>query len=173
MLKGFNSTIDIQIYWNICEKTYIESEHQQTYPDLIKRLVELYSYIIEYQARVICHLSLRQLKRAWQKVAGWNEWLAKAGKIDDMSKRCRDCILAVEEGKIRDRWNHQLQEIQESRAILDEIRHILYNGGRQTEQNYEDQEERKLLQYLAASHEDNKNVNPEKVPGTWRMVLRG
>ncbi|KAK3334654.1 hypothetical protein B0H65DRAFT_561698 [Neurospora tetraspora] len=150
---GFNLIGDLQIYWRICEETYLQSEHRQHYERLVEPLAKVYSYIIEYQARVICHLSIAQLSRAWQNVAGWNDWDNKAAEIDKLRE-------------IRERWNCQLQEIQQSRTILGEIRGILERGGRQTQRIYEDQKERVLLQDLASDYEGYKNFNPRKVEGT-------
>lgn len=73
MLKGFNSISDLQVYWRISETTHLQSLHGQNYRDLLKLLARLYSYIVEYQARVLCHLSSAQLSRAWQDVASGND----------------------------------------------------------------------------------------------------
>jgi ankyrin repeat domain-containing protein 50 len=166
MPKGFNSIGDVQVYWEICEKTYLRSSHRQDYQDLIEPLAELYSHIIEYQARVICYLSRAQLSRAWQNVAGWNDWAGKAGEVGTLTERCSSYIPPLQEEEIRERWNRQLQEIQESRAILKEIRHILEEGGIHTRKMYEDQKERELLQDLASDYEGYKNFNPQRVVGT-------
>ncbi|KAH8654691.1 ankyrin repeat-containing domain protein [Ilyonectria robusta] len=165
MLKGFNSIGDVQVYWKFCEKTYLESSHREKYQDLVEPLAQLYSHIIEYQALVICHLSKAQLSRAWKDVAGY-DWAGRARDIDDLSKRRSDCIPPLQEEEIRERWNRQLQEMQESRTILDEIRRILKEGGMQTQKIYEDQKERDLLRDLASDYEGNKNFNPQRVPGT-------
>ena len=74
MLNDFNSIGDLQVYWQICEKNYLQSVHWQNYQHLINPLANLYSYIIEYQARVICHLSEAQLTRAWHDVADAHHW---------------------------------------------------------------------------------------------------
>jgi hypothetical protein len=171
MLKGFNAMGDIQVYWDICEKTYLRSSHRQEYHDLIEPLAKIYSLIVEYQARVICHLSKAQLSRAWQNVAGWNDWTGKAGEIDALSIQCSSCIPPLQEGEIRKTRDSQLQEMQESRAILDEIRQILQESGKQTRQNYADQKERDLLQDLASDYEGYKNFNPERVPGTCEWLF--
>lgn len=128
MLKRFNSISDIQVCWHTCEKTYLSSLHRQTYQDLIEPLVQLYSYIIGYQACIVCHLSRAQLSRDWEIVAGWNDWAGKAAEIAELNKECSCCIPLLQEGEIRERWNRQLQETQESRTILDEIRHGLDEG---------------------------------------------
>lgn len=68
MLNGFNSNSDLQMYWRICEQAYLQSAYRKEYQHIVEPLAKLYSYIIEYQARVICHLSEVQLSRAWQNV---------------------------------------------------------------------------------------------------------
>ncbi|TGJ75468.1 hypothetical protein E0Z10_g10990 [Xylaria hypoxylon] len=171
MLKGFNSIGDLQMYWRICEETYLRSNRRQYYQDLIKPLAELYSHIIEYQARVICHLSRAQLSRAWQNVGGGNDWDMKVKDIDDQSKRCKDHIDPLQQREIMERWNCQLHDMQQSRTILDDIRRTLDDGGRQTQRNYEDQQERDLLQDLASDYEGYKDFNPGRVEGTCEWFL--
>ncbi|RYP67000.1 hypothetical protein DL771_007496 [Monosporascus sp. 5C6A] len=165
MLRGFNSTSDVQVYWGIFEKTHLRSSHRQHYQDLLEPLAKLYSHVIEYQARVICHLSSAQLSRAWQNVAGY-DWAGKAGEINELSTLCSGLISHEKEAEIRERWNGQLQEMQQSRAILDEICRILEDGGRQTQRIYENQQEKELLHNLASDYEGYKNINPQRVAGT-------
>ncbi|KAB5513489.1 hypothetical protein GE09DRAFT_980623, partial [Coniochaeta sp. 2T2.1] len=150
--------------------TYLQSEHRQHYQRLVEPLAKLYSYIIEYQARVICHLSRAQLSRAWQSVAGWKDW-DRAAEIDKLSKDCSGCIIHLNEGEIRERWNSQLQKIQQSGAILGEIRRILEEDRGQTQRIDEDQKERALLQDLASDYEGYKNFNPQKVEGTCEWFM--
>ncbi|KAL4755652.1 ankyrin repeat-containing domain protein, partial [Aspergillus foveolatus] len=166
MLRGFNSISDVQIYWEICEKTYLRSPHRQEYQDLMQPLVKLYAEIIEYQARAICHLSKAQLSRAWRNVTGWNDWDGKAADINNLSKRCSSYIPPLEAEEIRQKRDSQLQQMQDSRAILDEIRMILETGRKQSQTNYEDQKERNLLQVLASCYEDYKDFHPPRVQGT-------
>ncbi|KAL4733603.1 hypothetical protein BDV11DRAFT_175537 [Aspergillus similis] len=166
ILKGFNLISDVQIYWDICEKNYIKSLHRQEYQDIMKPLTGLYAQIIEYQARAICHLSKAQLSRAWQNVAGWNDWDGKAAEINNLSKTCSSYIPPLEAGEIRKNRDSQLREMQESRTILNEIRMILEASKTQSQTNYEDQKERDLLQNLASLYEDYKDFVPPRVQGT-------
>jgi ankyrin repeat domain-containing protein 50 len=166
MLKGFNSINDIQVYWKLCEKAYLQSSHRAIYQDLIEHLGKLYSYVIEYQARAICHLFNPQLSRAWKNVTGWDDWDGKVTDINDLSKRCSDCIPPLQEEEIRKNRDSQLREMHESRTILDEIRHIVKEDGKQTQRNYEDEKERNLLKDLSSDYEGYKDFNPPRVPGT-------
>ncbi|GIJ91391.1 hypothetical protein Asppvi_010356 [Aspergillus pseudoviridinutans] len=172
MLRGFNLIGDVQVYWDICEKTYLRSSHQQNYQDLIEPLAKVYSHIIEYQALVICHLSRAQLSRAWQNVAGWNDWDGKAAKIDELSKQCSSYISPLEAKELRQNRDSQLRQMQESRTILDEIRMVLEADSKLTRRNYEDQKERDLLQDLAADYEGYKDFNPTRVQGTCEWFFK-
>lgn len=171
MLKGFNLIGDVQVYWEICERTYLRPSHRQRYQGLREPLAKLYSHIIEYQARVICHLARAQLSRAWQNVAGWNNWDGKAAEIENMSKQCSGHITPLEAEEIRKNRDTRLQEMQESREVLGEIRKFLEADRRQNQTNYEDQKERDLFQDLASGYEDYKDFNPARVEGTCEWFL--
>ena len=166
MLKGFSSISDVQVYWTIFEETYLTSSHRKHYENLIEPLAKLYSYIIEYQARAICHLSKTQLSRGWQNVAGGNNWAGKASEIETLSKTRSSLISHDNEKEIRERWGLQLREIQESSAILKEIRQVLDENQRQTQENYEDMAGKDLLQDLASDYEGYKDFNRLRVQGT-------
>ncbi|KAJ5691375.1 hypothetical protein N7488_012110 [Penicillium malachiteum] len=166
MLKGFNSIGDIQVYWEICERTYLRPSHRHGYQELIEPLVKLYSHIEEYQARAICHLSSAQLSRAWQNVAGWSDWDGKVTLIDDLSKQCNSRIKPYEVEETRAQWERQLQEMQTSQKILNDIWDVLQTNKKEAQMNYEDQKERVLLQDLASNYQDFKDFNPLRVQGT-------
>ncbi|CAG7957345.1 unnamed protein product [Penicillium nalgiovense] len=156
MLKGFDSIHSIQIYWDIFEKNYLKFEHREECQDLLEPLAALYSHIIEYQARAICHLSKAQLSRAWSS-----------------SEACSSHLSHYVLGEIRNNRDSLLQEIRESRSILDEICNVLKADTNRNQKNYEDRNERNLLQALASDYEDEKNYNPLRVPGTCEWFFQG
>ncbi len=104
----------------------------------METLAKLYSYVIKYQAYVVCHLFRAQLFRALQDVKRWNEWDGKAAKIKKLSDLCASFIPSLEAEEIRKNRDDQLQKIQESQIILDQIRRILEEGGKQAQRIYED-----------------------------------
>jgi hypothetical protein len=167
MLNGFKSIGDLQVYWQICEKDYLRSVHWQDYQHLINPLAKLYSYIIEYQARVICHLSEAQLTRAWQDVADAHHWAGTKEEIDKLDEVCRNLISVGEREEIRKNRDTQLQEMQNSRIIQEDILSII-------KENRQDEKETRLLKDLATAAGDYhryKNINRERVPGTCEWFL--
>ncbi|KAK1764670.1 hypothetical protein QBC33DRAFT_546789 [Phialemonium atrogriseum] len=160
MLEGFNSISDLQMYWRICEETYLQSEHRRHYQALIEPLAKLYSYIMEYQARVICHLSTAQLRRAWRDMAGSNDWAGTREKINTSHEDCSRFVPIGEQEEIRQKWDEQLQGMQKLLQTLKEDKR--------------DEKETQLLHDLAAAaegYERYKNINPERVPGTCEWFL--
>ncbi|UKZ48830.1 hypothetical protein TrVGV298_003065 [Trichoderma virens] len=164
MLKGFSSISDMQIFWKFCEETYFRPSDQNFYRNLKDLLVELYSFIIEYQARVICHLSKAQHSRAWQSMTGSDDWDEAIKSIEKRHDKCLSLVDKVHKEIIQDKMDDQLQEIQRLRIeILQEMK-----------KDREDQKERELLGDLASmsgDYERYKNINPERVPRTCMWFL--
>ncbi|GLA81067.1 hypothetical protein AtubIFM56815_004700 [Aspergillus tubingensis] len=192
MLKGFNYTTDLQIYWQVCEESYFKSENNEGhYLSLVEPLAKLYSYIVEYQARTICYLSGPQKTRAWRSMTGSNDWSATIEQIKKQDQVCRDILGPVEAKITRDTAARQLQQMQESQTILHDIRKILREGENQAKKVHEDEAERALLQDLTSAFSDSsrshaessceaqyaglesyKNLNPERVPGTCEWFFK-
>lgn len=169
MLKGFSSINEMQFYWKSCEETYFKPSNMnmKLYQDLKNPLVKLYSSIIKYQARVICHLSKTQLSRAWQCMEGSDVWADAISTIEKLHDKCLHLVDKAYKDIIQNKMDYQLQEMQRSRtlheAILREIR-----------EKRRDDWERQLLEDLSkmsGDYEGNKNTNPERVSGTCEWFL--
>ena len=172
MLKGFSSINHIQLYWKIYEDKYPQSEYRQDYQILAETLIELYSHIIEYQTSAVCHLSKAQLSRAWENVAGSNDWDCKAEKIKKLSQDCKELIHLSKDEELSKRWKGQLEAMQRSEKILYRIVNILSDNGMQIQTNYEDQQERSLFQELASNYSGDKDFNPRRLEGTCEWVFK-
>ncbi|QYS94931.1 NACHT_N domain-containing protein [Trichoderma simmonsii] len=168
MLKGFNLIGDIQMYWRICEETYLLSLDKLSYE---QHLAKLYSVIIEYQARVLCHLSRRQLSREWNDIISPDEWVKEVQEIQQLDEECRNTLHVVNADQIERDWREQLIEMQESRGFLDKTHNTLLESGASVQKNYEDEKERALLQALASDYEGHKDLIPRKVEGTFEWFF--
>jgi hypothetical protein len=171
MLKGFNSIGELQVYWRISEEVYLQSSQGQNYRDLVVPLAKLYSHIVEYQARVICHLSSARLSRAWQDVTAENDWDELVRKINERSKICSDCIPPLREQELRQDRDRQLQKINESQVILNDICRILGEDRKQSESLQKEQMKEKLLRDHSSDYEGYKNFNTEREAGTCEWFL--
>ena len=64
MLEGFATVTNIQVYWKLFETTRLNPTQKKEHGDVVEEVAGLYSHILEYQARAICHLSQTQLSRS-------------------------------------------------------------------------------------------------------------
>ena len=62
--------------------------------------------------------------------------------------------------------------MRESQTFKGDIRQILEESRRQTQNNFEDQKERNLLEDLASDYEGSKNFNPQRVEGTCEWFFK-
>ncbi|KAI0547961.1 hypothetical protein F4679DRAFT_341114 [Xylaria curta] len=171
MLSYFDEITHVQIYWKAYQDKFPDDFCLDGDEKVRTDLVELYSYIVEYQARTICHLSSAQLSRAWQEVAGWNKWKEKASHINMLSEHCKRRMDIVHVKEIRENLRQQLEQMYESRAALQQISDVLQEDRKQRQHDLKNQRERELLTDLAADHEGYKNFNPRKVKNTCEWFL--
>ncbi|KAM6476251.1 hypothetical protein HDV62DRAFT_396184 [Trichoderma sp. SZMC 28011] len=167
MLDGFGSISDMQMFWKSYEETYMGRPDTKSYQALKDLLAKLYSFIIEYQARVICHLSNAQLSRAWKSMMGPDDWDNTIKPAKELHDMCLCLVDRVHKDVIQTKMDSQLQEIQKSRIVQEEMLQVI-------KEDREDEKERKLLSDLAATsgdYERYKNINPERVPGTCMWFL--
>ncbi|KAM0263543.1 hypothetical protein ACHAQJ_001162 [Trichoderma viride] len=125
MLNGFNTISDMQIFWKSFEDTYIKSSYSEVHQDLEGALVELYSLIIEYQARAIRRLSKQWGIRALEYVAGSQDWTAMMESIRTSEEGCLSYISEGQKAEIRRNSRLQLEEIQKSRLLQEETLHTM------------------------------------------------
>ncbi|KAK1250203.1 hypothetical protein MKX08_010206 [Trichoderma sp. CBMAI-0020] len=167
MLEGFNTLSNMQIFWKACEETYLSSSNSQIYHTLQGPLEELYSFIIEYQARIICHVTKLPVSRISKWVTGSDNWTEMIQQIQSLDK---NCLVYITEGKeIESHRNRkaQLEAIQKQVTLQEELLQDIKN-------NKEDDMERKLLRDLSSVSGDYaryKNINPARVPGTCEWFL--
>ncbi|KAJ5903418.1 hypothetical protein N7504_005801 [Penicillium tannophilum] len=162
MLEGFNGIGERQMYRKLCEDTYLEPERRQYFESLIEPLAKLYSYIIEYQARVIYHLSSTQRSRTWQDLRKSHAWSDMSRNIDELDSKCRNSWLSY--GKdlhIQSKLDSALQGIHIYRMEQAEFRQ-------------EDQRSRLFqdLALAAGNYMWYKDVNSLRVSGTCEWFLQ-
>ncbi|KAJ5502866.1 hypothetical protein N7463_005740 [Penicillium fimorum] len=167
MANGLEGIGELQMFWQIFETEYLESDRRQHYENLIHPLAKLYSYVTEYQARVIFHLASPQHSRAWQDVQGSNAWTETVEKIRKSNESCRNLLEITTKSKIQENSDQQLQEIQKLRTTQEMTLQCIERGQK------EDKEQDLLhaLAKAADSYEENMYRNPIRVRGTCEWIL--
>ncbi|UKZ63248.1 uncharacterized protein TrAtP1_004476 [Trichoderma atroviride] len=167
MLEGFNTLSNMQIFWKACEETYLISSGSQMNHALKDSLEELYSFMIEYQARIICHITILPVSRILKWVAGSDDWTEMMRRIQNSEQSCLVYITEGEKAEIHRMGKAQLGAIQKQVTLQEELLQDIKN-------NKQDDIERKLLGDLSSVSGDYaryKNINPERVPGTCEWFL--
>lgn len=165
MITGFASISDVQLYWASCEETFLCL--QDHYKDLEKPLSQLYALVIEYQASAICHLSQKQLSRAWEKATGAMDWKAKETKIKATSEQCKSFIGLGQQKEIRDHNAKQLSLMESSYTVQ---RQILQTLQEDRQEDLEMQVQHHLIA-AASTYAADKDFNPIRVSGTCEWFL--
>jgi ankyrin repeat protein len=134
-------------------------------------VIALYSYILEYQARMACHLSDNSMIRGVHSIIGSGQWVNFLKKIDSADQYCQKHEALIDKDEERSALERQTKQIETSTLIqaeiLDAVRNVL--SARAADREYDRQED--VLQCLAADYEEQKNFNPERVPDTCRWFL--
>ncbi|CAG8265098.1 unnamed protein product [Penicillium salamii] len=174
MLQGFNSLAEVQIFWRVCENSYLKGSHIQEYQELHEPLAKLYSYIIEFQASAIYHLSKRQISRAWKDVTGSNNWEGIFSTINDLDQQCKSIIPHLTLRESRKESNRMLDEMHATQLILKDISTGVEATYEQSQTYYEEENAKDLLRDLKSDHtiNDYKNFNPEKIKGTCEWFFK-
>lgn len=163
MVQGFATIADLQLYWRNCEDVFLNSAHSQHYQSLTEPLCNLYSYMLEYQVRAICHLSRKQLSRGWDKLSAQDNWASKESEIVKLSEKCNNHIGPLEKEEIRQISEEKLHQIQDfiCQAGADVVGAI--------EDKYQKKRERQFMQDLkerAGNYSGGMEFNKDPVKGT-------
>ncbi|KAL7783881.1 ankyrin repeat protein [Trichoderma ceciliae] len=162
IFKGFSSIGNMQMNWTFFEKAYLERPTSSRSRKLEDPLVNLYSFIIEYQAAAIYYVS--QARRSWAKayLLDPDIWLQKINSIQHLNDICHGYIIKKQQYNIWQKKDLWKQDIKKSRMTEKEIIQIM-------EDRQSKKEERKLLKCLAKAsgdYERYKNINQGRVRDT-------
>jgi len=166
MTEGLNSISDLLRLYRIKEDFYLRTTDKPAHPDFVQAVVELYSNIFEYQARMICHLSQSSLKRGIRGTLELDDRGGMLKKVETSSDSCTQyCTLSdrMREKEFFDNEStHMLQSIDIQKRILN-----MYEASQASrQQDRRDDKEAELLETLASDYKSDKDSISARVPGT-------
>ncbi len=92
MIEGLNSISDLLRLYRIKEMFYLRVAEKPADPDFVQAVVELYSNIFEYQARLICHLSQNSFKRGIRGTFELDDWGGMLKKVRTSNDNCTNIV---------------------------------------------------------------------------------
>lgn len=120
MISGFDAISRIQIYWHVCMETCLKASREVNFQNVMGELVKLYTRILEYQARAITYLSKPQYKRGRSN----NDWNGLVSTIVTLDSSAEKLVALLDPELTRQKLQRQIEEMQNSNKILEEIRQL-------------------------------------------------
>lgn len=166
MVEGLNSIADLLRLYRIIEELYLRVANKPAHPDFVQAVVELYSYIFEYQTRLVCHLSQRSFKRGIRGTLELDNWGDMLKKVQTSNDSCMQyCTLSDREREkafYNNASTHMLLSVDIQKRILD-----MFEASQASRQrDRQDDKEAELLESLASNYISDKDSISARVPGT-------
>ena len=171
MLTGLNSVTDILRLYKIREEIYRHSVEKPGHSDFENAIVELYTDILEYQAKLIHHLSLSSFKRGIQNTFECHDWSGMLNKVHNSDARCTGYMALFDKEKEHRFYMEQSSQIEQSVDVQKRILELFEASQHTTQQHRQDENEAKLLRTLASDYKSDKDSIPTRVAGTCEWVF--
>ena len=169
MIEGLNSVTNLLRLYRIKEMFYLRDADISDKPahlNFVRAVVELYSNIFEYQARMTCHLSQSSLKRVLRGTLELDDWGGMLKKIEASSDTCDQYCIHLDRTReskfFDDESTHMLRSLDLQKRILD----ILETSQTSRQQDSRSVKEAELLELLASNYKSDKDSVSVRVPGT-------
>jgi len=156
MMAGLEQISYIIPQCRVRERLYLNVPLTDTLEELEKRVIRLYTKILEYQIRMYNHLGRRTVDRGLRnlvKADSWSGWLTKIQTLDDSCSKITD-LIDVEDTKRQNELRQNMVDV--------------------TEATHRAQTERwknKCLLALRSDYKGHKNMVSERVPMTCEWFL--
>ena len=175
MIEGLNSVSDLLRLYKIKETLYLRDADNADKPvhlNFVEAVVELYSNIFEYQARMTCYLSQSSLKRGIRGTLELDDWRGMLKRIKTSSDRCDQYCVHLDKTReseiFKNESTHMLQSLDLQKRILD----ILETSQTSRQQEIRNIEESELLELLASNYKSDKESVSVRVPGTCEWFFK-
>ncbi|KAL6714270.1 hypothetical protein ACLMJK_007693 [Lecanora helva] len=169
MLEGLNSITDLMRLYKIREKIYLEAGEIPA-KQFAEAVTRLYADIFEFQARLICYLSKRSVKRGIRGTLKLDDWEGMLKKIQTSDGLCAQHmeILAKHSKRSTEEKHFQMQTAQmlNSITIQQEIASLLKHSELSRQRDHQSDKEAKLLEMLASNYKSDKDRIRIRVEGT-------
>lgn len=167
MIQGLDQIADIirlyEIRTELCLQTATNAYRAA--------IVDLYSSILEYQARMTCHLTDGAAARGFHSITKTGRWTDLLAAITNADQLCQKHEVLINKKAEHERWEEQNKQMQRSVKIQQQIMDALQDFFASRAAEQEDTRQREVLQCLAADYLGHKNFNRRRVPNTCRWFL--
>ena len=167
MVEGLETITKSMQLFRIREVLYLHDAKSPSQPDFESAVVELYSIIFEYEARVITHLSNSTIKRGLSGTFGLSDWNTMITKVHAANQRCEAFASLFD----RSREAKQLASIEATNAIQEKILISFQSFQEELQRNRQDDQEMRLLQTLTSDYRTDKDFISKRIDGTCEWLF--
>ena len=166
MVDGLNSISDLLRWYRIKETLYLQAVDRPAHPDFVQAVVELYSKIFEYQARLLCFLSQRSPERGFRGTLKLDDWEGMLKKVQTSDNKCTRYCELYDRDEERRRYEEESYYMLKSVDIQKRVLKMLETSQAQRHQDRRDDQEAELLETLASDYKSDKDLVSTRVPRT-------
>ena len=166
MVDGLNSISDLLRWYRIKETLYLQAVDRPAHPDFVQAVVELYSKIFEYQARLLCFLSQRSPERGFRGTLKLDDWEGMLQKVQTSDNKCTRYCELYDRDEERRRYEEESCYMLKSIDIQKRVLKMLETSQAQRHQDRRDDQEAELLETLASDYKSDKDLVSTRVPRT-------
>ena len=145
---------------------------KQTLPDFESAVIQLYSSILEYQARILCHLSKKSVTRAFQGIVKPSQWNDLMKEIDKRDKECLGIKNVIRELGEQEWEEEQTSLFQQSTLLQEDMVEAFKAMALEQATQRRDDEERQLLHAFSSRYAEEKDFNLKRAPATCEWFLQ-
>ncbi|MCJ1263667.1 hypothetical protein MMC22_003537 [Lobaria immixta] len=171
MLAGLHCITDLLRLYKIREEIYLQVGDKPALPDFVKAIVELYTDILDYQARVIRYFSHSSAKRGIQSTFEWDDWNGMLARAQNSDTRCTKFSALIDKNKEHRFYTEQSSQIEQSVEVQKRILEMFEAFQVARQQDRQDDQEAGLLGTLASDYKTGKESNPRRVHGTCEWIF--
>ena len=135
-------------------------------------VVDLYSHILEYQARLLRHLSRGSVKCLvinTTKHDDWNRWL---NAIEVCDKKCSAFTVMIDKIAENLAWQNQTSQLERSARLQQQILEALQTTRNDCQSERNANRLERFLHCLSTDYLAHKNAIPRRVPDTCEWLLQ-
>lgn len=150
-IKGLDRITNIISVYKWLEKNYLQDPDATS--DLEDPVMYLYTLILEYEATLLIYKGKNSSRRWANDVFKAGTWQGLLTRVQEQDNNCQNIAQAFANARAKD-WREEERKWQ--RELLRQPRH---------------EEEKRHLRLLYSNYEADKNVNPDRIPGTCHWFL--
>ena len=167
MVEGLDSITKLMQLFRIREEIYLRDGEEPHKPEFEAAVVDLYSAVFEYEARVITHLSNGKVKRGISGTFALNGWDSVMTRIQAADQRCAAFANLFDKSRETD----LLASSQASKHIHEKILTSFQSFQEELQKNRQDDQDMRLLQSLSSDYKGDKELVSRRVDGTCEWFL--